>query len=77
MIKITATDLKTNLGKYLNLADREEIHITKNGTNIAVLSAHKPKHNWVDDLTGIIPFSDIDEKQVKAERLAIKYESLN
>jgi len=77
MIKITATALKANLGKYLDLVDHEDIHITKNGTDIAVLSAPKSKHSWVDDITGVIPAADIDEKQIKAERLAQKYESLN
>jgi len=29
MIRVTATDLKANLGKYLSLAQRNEILITK------------------------------------------------
>jgi len=77
MIQVTATDFKANLGKYLSLVGREEIHITKNGTDIAVLVAPKVKHNWVDDLTGIIPGADTDIKKFKAERLAAKYESLD
>jgi len=80
MIQITATDLKANLGKYLALAVSEEIHITKNGTDIAVLTAPKSKSSWVDELIGMIPnldLDDIDEKKFKAERLAKKYESLN
>ena len=77
MIQTTATDFKANLGKYLILAGREDIHITKNGMEIAVLTAPKFKCNWVDDLIGIISNSDIDEKQIKAERLAEKYESLD
>jgi prevent-host-death family protein len=77
MIQITATDFKSNLGKYLSLVGREEIHITKNGTDIAVLVAPKTKSGWVDDLTGIIPCADVDAKKIKAERLAQKYESLD
>jgi prevent-host-death family protein len=77
MIQITATDFKTNLGKYLTLASREDIHITKNGADIAVLSAPKAKRGWVDDLVGVIPSSDVDVKGLKAERLARKYESLD
>jgi prevent-host-death family protein len=75
MIQITATTLKANLGKYLALAGREEIHITRNGADIAVLAAPKEKRGWVDDLTGIIPNVDLDAKQIKAERLARRYES--
>jgi len=79
MIKITATDLKANLGKYLDLVDREDIHITKNGTDVAVLSAPKAKHSWVDDITGVIPWNgeDTDIKKFKSERLAKKHESLD
>ena len=77
MIKITATDLKTNLGKYLSLANSEDIHITKNGIDIAVLSAPKSKNAWVDELTGILTAENIDIKQIKAERLTKKYENID
>ena len=77
MIQTTATDLKANLGKYLGLVGLDDIHITKNGAAIAVLTAPKPKNNWVDDLTGVIPDTNIDAKQTKAERLTQKYESLD
>ena len=76
MIQITATDLKANLGKYLALVGHEDIHITKNGTDIAVLTAPKSK-SWVEDLAGVIPAENIDIKQIRAERLAEKYESLD
>ncbi len=77
MIQITATDLKSNLGKYLTLVGREDIHITKNGTDIAVLTAPKSKVSWIDDLIGVIPNTDIDTKQYRGERLTQKYESLD
>jgi len=77
VIQTTATDFKANLGRYLTLVGREDIHITKNGTDIAVLTAPKQKASWVDDLLGIIPASDVDLKEIKAERLARQYESLN
>jgi prevent-host-death family protein len=77
MIQITATDFKANLGKYLSLVSREEIHITKNGADIAVLVAPKAKRAWVDDLTGIIPGANVDAKKLKAERLARKYEGFD
>ena len=34
---VTATDLKTNLGKYLDLLDTEDIIITRNGRRVAKL----------------------------------------
>ena len=35
---VTATELKTNLGKYLELASSQDIFITKNGKSIARLT---------------------------------------
>ena len=77
MIQVTATDFKTNLGKYLALVSREEIHVTKNGKDVAVLIAPAAKHSWVDNLSGIIHGAAVDPKKFKAERLARKYESLD
>ena len=34
---ITATEFKKNLGKYLELSEKEDVLITKNGKTIAVL----------------------------------------
>ena len=77
MIQTTATEFKSNLGKYLKLVGREEIQITKNGIPIALLTAPKRAHSWVDDITGVIAGADADAKQIKRERLAQKYESLD
>lgn len=79
MIQVTATDFKTNLGKYLTLVNKEEIHITKNGEDIAVLIPPKSKRSWVDDIIGVIPDNGADFKSIKeykAERLTQKYESI-
>ena len=37
-ILVTATELKTNLGKYLELAAKQDIYITKNGRRVAKLT---------------------------------------
>jgi len=76
MIQVTATDFKSNLGKYLALAAREDIAISKNGTRIAVLTAPKTSSSWVDELIGIIPSSPVDTKESKTSRLVEKYESI-
>ena len=34
-MSITATELKINLGKYLMLAETEDIYITRNGVDVA------------------------------------------
>ena len=51
---ITATELKTNLGKYLDMVNDEEIIITKNGKRIARLSKPEPdKIDILDSLVGV------------------------
>ncbi len=58
MCRITATELKENLGKYLALSLTEEVLITKNGKPYTRLSGFGPS-TW-DELTGIIDENDID-----------------
>ena len=43
IMSITATELKSNLGKYLLLAATEDIFITRNGKVVAKLS--NPHHD--------------------------------
>lgn len=55
-MSVTATELKSNLGKYLMLSATEDIFITKNGKVIAKLT--NPFQDRVDvakSLFGIIP----------------------
>ena len=68
-MSITATELKMNLGKYLLLAESEDVYITKNGKVIAKLT--NPNADRVDiakSLVGIIP-ADITPEEAREERL--------
>ncbi len=68
-MSITATELKENLAKYLQLSQTEDIYITKNGKVIAKLS--NPYMNRIDDaksLFGVLP-KDADLEEAKEERL--------
>ena len=69
---VTATEFKTNLGKYLEIAASQDIFITKNGKNIARLTSPAVnKLALLDDLVGIIPESQtMDEDTIREERLA-------
>lgn len=69
---ITATELKTNLGKYLEMAATQDIFITKNGKSIARLTSPTVnKLSVLDNLVGIIPKdTDTDEDTIRKERLA-------
>ena len=54
---ITTTQLKTNLGKYLVLAENQDIIITKNNKPIAKLTnVQENKLAILDGLTGMIPY---------------------
>lgn len=67
---VTATELKNNLGKYLDLAEKEDIIITKNGKRIAKLtSATEDKMALVKSLIGVLP-SDVTLEQAREERLS-------
>ena len=68
---VTATEFKTNLGKYLELAVTQDIFITKNGKNIARLTSPSVNRLAVlDNLVGIAPQTDgLDEKSIREERL--------
>lgn len=69
VMSITATELKINLGKYLMLAETEDIYITRNGKVVAKLT--NPYQDRVDiakSLFGILP-NDITLEEAKEERL--------
>ena len=68
-MSITATELKTNLSKYLLLSATEDIYITRNGKVISKLT--NPFHERVDvakSLFGILP-NDVSLEEAKEERL--------
>lgn len=68
-MSITATELKNNLAKYLILAEKEDIYITKNGKIIAKLtSPFQDKLDVVNKLFGSVP-SEISFEKAMEERL--------
>ena len=71
-MSITATELKQNLGKYLELCETEDVFITKNGKIIAKLSnPFADREARARSLFGFIP-RDIDPQAARAERLSKK-----
>ncbi|MCM8901786.1 MAG: hypothetical protein PWR01_1578 [Clostridiales bacterium] len=67
---ITATEFKNNVGKYLALAAKEDIYITKNGKKIAKLTNVKQdKIEMAKSLFGILP-ADATLEQARRERLS-------
>lgn len=69
-MSITATELKLNLSKYLLLAEKEDIFITRNGKTIAKLTS--PYQNRVEaakSLFGVIP-DNITLDEARNERIS-------
>ena len=75
---VTATEFKSNIGRYLTLVDDiDEIVITRNGRSVAKLSsAKRSKADIVRSLIGVIPDDGTTLQQAREERLA-RYESVN
>jgi prevent-host-death family protein len=70
---VTATEFKTNFGKYLDLIAKEDIFITRNGKTVAKVVS--TQISAVDSLRGILKEapSDINMDFLREERLT-KYE---
>ncbi len=71
---VTATEFKTNFGKYLDMISKEDIFITKNGKTIAKVI--NPQVSAVDSLRGLLKNAsqDLDAKALREER-ALRYEN--
>jgi len=70
-MQITATELKTNMGRYLVLAEKQDIVVTKNNRPIARLTnVQEDKISILDSLIGIIPDNGFTIEDAKDEMLA-------
>ena len=78
-MQVTLSDLKVNVGKYVDLAETEDVIITKYGKPTAKIIRFD-KEPWylkqvpkqitsVEQLFGTLP-SDIDSEDVRARRLS-------
>ena len=68
-MSFTATELKSNLSKYLILSATEDVYITRNGKVISKLT--NPFRERVDiakSLFGILP-DDVTEEEARDERI--------
>jgi prevent-host-death family protein len=66
---VSLSELKTNPGKYVAMAEKQDIYITKHGKRVAKLTSAKPdKVASAQAFFGILP-GDVDIDQVRMERL--------
>lgn len=69
-MSVTATEFKNNLGKYLLLASKEDVFISKNGKIIAKLSnPNQTRTEVAKSLFGVLS-KDISFEEAKEERLS-------
>lgn len=71
---VTATEFKTNFGKYLDMLLHEDIFITRNGKTVAKMV--NTNVSAVDSISGILEGKlpgNFDAKDMREERLQ-KYE---
>ena len=55
-MSITVTELKENLSKYLLMAEKEDIYITRNGKVVAKLTnPYQDRLSMVESLFGSVP----------------------
>ncbi|EEG78602.1 type II toxin-antitoxin system Phd/YefM family antitoxin [Dethiobacter alkaliphilus] len=75
---ITATEFKNKVGEYLELSQKEEVIISKNGKSIAKLVAiDENEYPATKALTGVFEkAASYDSVRVKGERLK-KYENID
>jgi prevent-host-death family protein len=71
----TATEMKNNFGRYLNLVmSGQEVIVTKNGREVGRFIPKDAAVSYLtDSMTGILK-GDYDLDEVKTERLREKYE---
>lgn len=68
-MQISVSELKTNVGKYIDLAETQDIFITKNGKQVAKLVSTKiDRVAAMKSIFGAIP-PDADMDKAKAGRL--------
>ncbi len=75
MTQISVSDLKVNAGKYVGMAQEQDILITKNGKVVAKLVTARPdkKASW-DNIVGIfraanLNMTDAEIEQDREERI--------
>ncbi len=70
-MRVSATEFKMNMGKYIERAAVEDIIITRNGKDVALLTnVESKKKDAIKSLRGILKGIDVTREQIREERLA-------
>jgi len=69
-MRVSATELKMNMGKYIERAAVEDIIITRNGKDVALLTnVEGKKKDALKSLRGIIKGVELSREDIRQERL--------
>ena len=67
---VSSTEVQNNFGKYVKLASKQEIIITKKGQPVARLVGNNEAVSFLSDrLVGLVP-RDVNENAEREERLS-------
>lgn len=70
-MRVSATELKMNMGKYIERAAVEDIIITRNGKDVALLTnVEGKKKDALKSLRGILKGVESTREEIREERLA-------
>lgn len=70
-MRVSATELKMNMGKYIDRAAVEDIIITRNGKDVALLTnIEGKKKDALKSLRGILKGMETTREEIREERLA-------
>ena len=72
---ISTTNFRANINKYINLSEKEDVFVKKNGKNIAVASnPYKDKRAILDSILGVLPEGAAQElNDIRLERIMKKW----
>ena len=79
-MQVSVSELKTNVGKFIDLADIQDVYVTKNGKQVAkIVSTRRDRVAEIKSLFGIAklppkyddPNYDPDYERLRDERLEI------
>lgn len=69
-MRVSATELKMKMGKYIERAAKEDIIITRNGKDVALLTnINGKKIDALKSLRGIIKDVDMTRSEIREERV--------
>lgn len=78
---VNATEFKTRAGKYLEIVEKEEIIITRNGKEVAklvpIIKQGTPNADFLYGLLSNFESKDVTKKQIRDERVNKKYENID